>query len=112
MLLDKLKNYKIILASTSPRRKQLLDGLGFHYTVEVPSDVAEITPDNLSLEEVPAYLSEIKSGAFGRDLTAEELLITADTVVICNNQLLVFQTAAAAVAAVAAAAVDRSQQLT
>ncbi len=88
MLLHKLKDYKVILASGSPRRKELLKGMGIDYTVELNEEVDESYPADISLEAVPAYLAKLKSRAFGRPLAKDELLITADTVVICNGQLL------------------------
>jgi septum formation protein len=88
MLLDQLKNHKVILASVSPRRKQLMDGLAISYTIETPVDVAEIIPVGMPAEEAPVYLARVKSEAFGRQLLHNELLITADTVVLCNGQLL------------------------
>ncbi len=88
MLLHKLKDYKVILASGSPRRRELLKGMGVDYTVELNDEVDESYPQGLLPEEVPAYLSQLKSRAFGRPLAKDELLITADTVVICNGQLL------------------------
>ncbi len=88
MLLTKLQNYKVILASGSPRRKELLKGMGIDYTVELNTEVDESYSPTLPLQEVPAYLAQLKSHAFGRPLANNELLITADTVVICNKQLL------------------------
>ena len=88
MLLPKLNKYEIILASGSPRRQQLIAGLGVPFRVELPNEVEEIIPEELSLEKVPAHLAQVKSTSFGRALTDNELLITADTVVLCNNQLL------------------------
>jgi len=87
MLPNQLKNYKLILASGSPRRKQLMDGLDIPYTVELTSEVEETIPPGMPLDDVPVHLARLKSDAF-RPLAAIELLITADTVVICNNQLL------------------------
>jgi septum formation protein len=88
MLLDKLQSYKVILASGSPRRKELLKGMGIHYTVELNGEVDESYPPDIPLREVPSFLARFKSHAFGRPLADNELLITADTVVVCNNQLL------------------------
>jgi septum formation protein len=78
---------KIILASGSPRRQQLMEGLGFPFKVELSGSVEEIVPAGTPLEQAPEYLARVKSEAF-RPLAADELLITADTVVICNRQLL------------------------
>ncbi len=88
MLLDKLKNYQLILASGSPRRKQLIEGLGVPCKIELNGEVEETYPPDMPLEKVPVHLAQIKSLGFGRQLANNELLITADTVVICNHQLL------------------------
>jgi len=88
MFLDKLKNYQLILASGSPRRKELLEGIGVPVKVELNGEVNETYPSEMPLEEVPEHLAQVKSLGFGRKLANNELLITADTVVICNQQLL------------------------
>ncbi|MDR3235746.1 MAG: Maf family nucleotide pyrophosphatase [Prevotellaceae bacterium] len=88
MLLDKLKNYRVILASASPRRKELLQGMGIAYTVELCNEVDEAYPPELPLDEIPDFLARLKSQAFARPLADDELLITADTVVLCNGQAL------------------------
>lgn len=77
---------KLLLASQSPRRRELLESLGYSYET-VSINVDEIYPENLVAEKVPAYLSELKSVAF-RPLNADELLLTADTVVINNGAIL------------------------
>ena len=77
---------KIILASRSPRRQELLRSLGLTFTVVIP-DVDETYPDDMSLRMVPAYLSEKKAQAFSRDLEEDELLLAADTLVILHNRL-------------------------
>ncbi|MCR5657871.1 MAG: Maf family protein [Bacteroidales bacterium] len=87
-MLSNLKKYYIILASKSPRRQELLRGMGVDFeilTKETPEDY----PDNLPLDEVPKYLSLQKSLAFENDeLHADFLLITSDTVVICEGEIL------------------------
>ena len=88
MLLNKLQHYKVILASGSPRRKELLKGMGIDYTVELNKEVEETFPADMPLREVPAFLARLKSHAIERQLSDNELLITADTVVICNERLL------------------------
>ncbi|MDF2551753.1 MAG: maf [Chryseobacterium sp.] len=77
---------KILLASQSPRRKELLSSLGFDFEV-VKIDCEEILPENIEIEKAAAYLSELKADAF-RKLEADEVLITADTVVAIDNQIL------------------------
>jgi septum formation protein len=78
---------KIILASGSPRRQQLMEGLDIPFKVELSGSVEEIVPAEMPLEQAPEYLARVKSEAF-RPLAGDELLITADTVVICSRQLL------------------------
>ena len=77
---------KILLASQSPRRKELLSSLGFDFEV-VKIDCEEILPENIEIENAAAYLSELKANAF-RKLEKEEVLLTADTVVAIDNQIL------------------------
>lgn len=77
---------KILLASQSPRRKELLSNLGFDFEV-VKIDCEEILPENIKIEAAAAYLSELKANAFG-NLQNDEVLLTADTVVANENQFL------------------------
>jgi len=77
---------KILLASQSPRRKELLSSLGFNFEV-VKIDCEEILPDHIKIENAASYLSELKANAF-RNLEKDEVLITADTVVAIDDQIL------------------------
>lgn len=77
---------KLLLASNSPRRKELLQNLGFTFEV-VSIACDEIYPENLEVEEVAEYLSELKANAF-RGLEKDEILITADTIVALENEIL------------------------
>ena len=77
---------KILLASQSPRRKELLTNLGFDFEV-VKIDCEEILSENIEIENAAAYLSELKANAF-RKLEQDEILLTADTVVAIDNQIL------------------------
>ncbi|WP_426475476.1 Maf family nucleotide pyrophosphatase [Chryseobacterium balustinum] len=77
---------KILLASQSPRRKELLSSLGFDFEV-VKIDCEEILPEHIKIGEAAAYLSELKANAF-RILQKDEVLLTADTVVANENQFL------------------------
>jgi septum formation protein len=77
---------KILLASQSPRRKELLSNLGFHFEV-VKIDCEEIVPEHIKVGEAAGYLSELKASAF-RKLEENEILLTADTVVAIDNQFL------------------------
>ncbi|MBW8362544.1 MAG: Maf family nucleotide pyrophosphatase [Kaistella sp.] len=77
---------KILLASQSPRRKELLRGLGYDFET-VPLDCDEIYPETLDVKEIAQYLSELKANAF-RKLEKDEILITADTIVAVGNEVL------------------------
>ncbi|WP_339711531.1 Maf family nucleotide pyrophosphatase [Cyclobacterium amurskyense] len=82
-----INNKKIILSSNSPRRQQLLRDLGLEFEVKT-MDTDESYPENLDSEEVATYLAEKKAGTFLPSLKKDEVLITADTVVIANNTIL------------------------
>lgn len=77
---------KIILASQSPRRKELLGLLDLKFTVEV-REIDEVYPESIEAKDVAEYLAKLKSKAF-IDLNEDELVITADTVVIIDEQIL------------------------
>ncbi len=88
MLNDKLKNYEIVLASASPRRKLLLEEMGIEFNVFI-KNVQEVYPESFSPQEVAKHLSELKASAFANDeLLPNKLLITADTVVAIGNEIL------------------------
>ena len=80
------KKLKIILASASPRRKELLAGLDLDFEVKVLKGVSESYPESLRAEEVPQYISREKAAAY--QVADDELLLTADTVVVVNNTIL------------------------
>ena len=82
-----IKNYKLILASASPRRQQLMKDAGFTFEVWL-KNVEEKYPQELHWENVPEYLSKVKASAFREELKAEEVLITADTVVCIHDRIL------------------------
>ena len=87
-MLSNLKKYHIILASKSPRRQELLRGMGVDFEI-LTKETPENYPADLPLDEVPKYLSLQKSLAFNDDeLPADYLLITSDTVVICEGEIL------------------------
>ena len=77
---------KIILASNSPRRKELLGGLGVDFEVRVMKGVDEAYPDTLPAKDVAEYISREKASVY--DVADDELLITADTVVIVGDDIL------------------------
>ena len=87
-MLENLKKYHIVLGSNSPRRRELLAGLGFPFEVSVLPGVSEDYPASLPLMEIAAYIAREKAGAYRARLDEETLLITADTVVICGDEVL------------------------
>lgn len=87
-LFDNIREYRVILGSGSPRRKELLAMLDIDFEVRSAGDVDESYPADLPAEEVPLYLARKKSSAFLSGLRENELVITADTVVICDNNVL------------------------
>ena len=88
MLFDNLKKYRIILASNSPRRKELLTGLGVEYEVRTLSDVDESYPETLQGADIPLYISKEKADAYRGMLRPGELMITADTIVWLDGKVL------------------------
>jgi len=86
-LLDKLKNYRVILASGSERRRQLLEELGIDFEVVVkPYD--ESFPDDLRGKQIAEYISAQKAKMFINNIKPNELVITADTIVLLDNKIL------------------------
>ena len=81
-------DYHIILASNSPRRRELLSGLGLDYEVRTLPGIDESYPDTLQGEEIPVYISSKKASAYLDALKENELLITADTIVWLDGQVL------------------------
>lgn len=81
-------NYHIILASNSPRRKELLGGLGLDYEVRTLPGIDESYPDTLQGEDIPVYISSKKASAYLDSLKNNELLITADTIVWLDGRVL------------------------
>ncbi len=88
-MLDNLNKYKVILASNSPRRRELLAGLGIRFDVRVLPDIDEGYPaGELATADIPKYIAEKKAEANRGQMAADELLITADTVVIVDDIVL------------------------
>ena len=83
-----LSKYKVILASNSPRRKELLAQLGLEFTVRTLSDVDESFPEGLSNEETASYIARKKAEAHAAQMAADELIITADTIVCSEDRVL------------------------
>ena len=79
---------KIILASKSPRRRELLAGLDLDFEVKVIPGIAENYPDSLPSERIPQYIAAEKAEAYKGSIAPDEVLITADTVVILNDEIM------------------------
>ena len=88
LLHEKLKSYRLILASHSPRRQQLLRDCGLAYLTADKYEIEERYPATLSAAEVPLYLSGLKSDAYPVPLGPHDILITADTVVILDDRII------------------------
>jgi septum formation protein len=83
-----MKDRMLILASASPRRQQLVSGLDIQYIVEIPNHNEESFDSSMPFENVPEYLAKMKSESFGRNLEDNEILLTADTLVLCDGKIL------------------------
>ena len=86
--MDNLKKYKVILASNSPRRKELLAGLGVDYEVRTLPDVDESYPETLQGADIPLYIAKEKADAYVAMMQPGELMITADTIVWLDGKVL------------------------
>ncbi len=87
MMIENINNYHIILASQSPRRGQLLRELGLKFDIVV-KEYSETYPQDLKGEDIARYVSHKKAMTFSNDILENEILITADTIVWCNNKVL------------------------
>ena len=81
-------NKKIILASASPRRKELLAGLCVEFEVDTRNNFEETYSDDIPHENIPEILSEGKSYGFHRELASDEILRTSDTLVLCEDHVM------------------------
>ncbi len=88
MLLDRLKNYNIILASQSPRRKELLTAMGVNFTLATPYEVSEVCPDIIPPDDMAVFLSIKKAEYYPYSLGDKDIIITADTLVIVDDKVL------------------------
>ena len=87
-MLENLKRYHIKLASNSPRRRELLSGLGIDYEVKLLPGIDESYPVTLAGEDIPCYIAREKAEAYRPQLQPDELIITADTVVCVDGEVL------------------------
>ena len=87
-MLDNLKKYNVVLASNSPRRKELLQRLGIPFKVRTLFGIDESYPDTLRGEDIVRYISRNKANAYRSSMGPDELLITADTIVYLDGRVL------------------------
>ncbi len=87
MLNEKFKNYRVILASGSPRRQQFLKELDVDFEIQL-KDIEEIYPEHLQAEEITNFLAKLKASAFTLELKQDDVLITSDTIVWLNDKAL------------------------
>ena len=80
--------YRIILASNSPRRRELLAGLGLEFSIRTIDGIDESWPGKLKGEDIPLYISRKKAAAYKDLIASDELVITADTIVYVEGQVL------------------------
>lgn len=86
-MLDNLNKYNVILASKSPRRKELLAMLDIPFEIKVKDGIDESYPEDLPVIEVAEFLSKLKGKAYAADIHESELVITADTIVILEDKI-------------------------
>lgn len=86
--LARLNTYDIILASKSPRRQQLLEGIGVRFRTVNDRDMDEVYPGELKREEIPVYLAKAKSMHYSFLMKPGVILITADTIVWLNDEVI------------------------
>lgn len=82
------KDYNIILSSNSPRRKELLAGLDLDFEVLVIPHIDESYPESMPVEDIAEYISRKKADAYRNSIEENDLVITADTVVVCEKEVL------------------------
>lgn len=87
-MLDNLKQYKVLLASKSPRRRELLEQLRIPFSVINTGGIDESYPDTIPAEDIPPYLADRKADAYLNHFNGNELIITADTLVILDGKVL------------------------
>ena len=88
MLLNKLKDFNVVLASNSPRRKELLADLGINFEVRTIKGIDESYPSQLPVLDIAQYISRKKALVYQRDMSPQDIIITADTVVILGDEVL------------------------
>jgi len=86
--LKALNNKKIILASQSPRRRNLIEGLDMHVELIEPPDSDESFPKEMNPYEVPEFLASKKADCITGEIDKKSILVTADTIVLCDNEVI------------------------
>ncbi|WP_337481740.1 Maf-like protein [Prevotellamassilia timonensis] len=87
-MLENLNKYEIVLASNSPRRKELLQRMGVNFKVRTLFGIDESYPDSLRDEDIVCYISRNKAKAYQSSMAPNELLITADTIVYVDGEVM------------------------
>jgi len=87
MIIEKIKKYNLILGSNSPRRKKIIEEMGYKVNI-IPANIDETIKEEISLEKIPVFLANEKSKALKNLIKQNDILITADTVVIFENKIL------------------------
>ena len=80
--------YHIILASNSPRRRELLEGLDIPFDVRVLEDIDESYPVSLPTKDIAGYISKKKAEEYRKTMSDDELIITADTIVVLGQEVM------------------------
>jgi len=88
MFIPNIDDYRIILASQSPRRHYLLKEIGLEFEIKLKEFVDESYPENLVKEKIPLFIAQKKASVFDGDLEEDEIVITADTIVWLDNKVL------------------------
>jgi len=87
-MLENLKKYHIVLASNSPRRKELLAGLGLPFEVKVLPDIEENYPSDMPVSQIAEYIATEKADAYRPLMADSDLIITADTIVVAGDEVM------------------------
>ena len=88
IILPNLKQYKIVLSSNSPRRKELLRGLGLNFQTRIIDGIDESYDKSLPGEDIAKMISEKKAESYKATMSSDELIITADTIVYVDGEVL------------------------
>ena len=83
-----ITSYKVVLASNSPRRKELLAGIDIDFEVRVIQDIDESYPADLPTKDIAEYISRKKAAVYQKKMTDDELVITADTIVVLDSEVM------------------------